>query len=372
MKKTEGRKAFTLTELLVVVIVIGVLAAVVLPKFSKVIETRKTTEAEEIMAAVRTEQEKRCALDKNYTTNADTVNLASLTTKHFSYTLKNTGMEAQSKGKYAYTLKMPSYRDGRLCCENAEQCSKLNKDYPLCSELTSRSDYEDGVECAAGMPEPDDTPKACLGAQPASSQACNSCGTGTQTRTITCNSATGEWVYGAWGECSKTEEECKPDDSKPDNCGEGRILDSFSGACVCAAEANGTSEYTSCSGESQEQCPVAGGGEGKVKRFWNPDTCKCESECVPTLYWRCSRSSGMSPQPNEYESESSAKAACEAGDKNAYYISQHGGEMDCSKPNQPCKETKPWTKKWYCTDQYVACGVGLGQCDPCTCWCGAD
>ena len=29
MKKTEGKKAFTLTELLVVVIVIGVLAAVV-------------------------------------------------------------------------------------------------------------------------------------------------------------------------------------------------------------------------------------------------------------------------------------------------------------------------------------------------------
>ncbi len=46
------KKAFTLTELLVVVIVIGVLSAVVLPKFSKVIETRKTTEAEELMAAV--------------------------------------------------------------------------------------------------------------------------------------------------------------------------------------------------------------------------------------------------------------------------------------------------------------------------------
>ena len=371
MKKTEGKKAFTLTELLVVVIVIGVLAAVVLPKFSKVIETRKTTEAEEIMEAVRTEQENRCALDKNYTTDAATANLASLSTKYFNYALKSTGIEAQSKGKYAYTLKMPSYRDGRLCCDSAEQCSKLNKDYPLCSELTARSDYADGVECKADTAGSDDTPKACLGAQPASSQACNGCGT--QTRTITCNSATGEWVPGAFGECSKTEEECKPDDSKPDNCGEGRILDSFSGACVCAAEANGTSEYTSCSGESQEQCPVAGGGEGKVKRFWNSDTCKCESECVPTLYWRCQRgSASLALQQNEYESESSAKAACEAGDKNAYYISQHGGEMDCSKPNQPCKETKPWTKKWYCTDQYVACGAGLGQCDPCTCWCMVD
>ena len=58
------KKAFTLTELLVVVIVIGILSAVVLPKFNKVVETRKTTEAEEVMAAIRTEQEKRCSLNK--------------------------------------------------------------------------------------------------------------------------------------------------------------------------------------------------------------------------------------------------------------------------------------------------------------------
>ena len=62
MKTQRKKKAFTLTELLVVVIVIGVLAAVVLPKFSKVIETRKTTEAEELMAAVRTEQENNAFL----------------------------------------------------------------------------------------------------------------------------------------------------------------------------------------------------------------------------------------------------------------------------------------------------------------------
>jgi prepilin-type N-terminal cleavage/methylation domain-containing protein len=63
------KKAFTLTELLIVVIVIGILAALVLPKFTRIMETRKTTEAEEIMAAIRTEQEARCALSKPYTTN---------------------------------------------------------------------------------------------------------------------------------------------------------------------------------------------------------------------------------------------------------------------------------------------------------------
>ena len=81
------KKAFTLTELLVVVVIIGVLSAVVLPKFTKVLETRKTTEAESIMAAVRNEQEARCMLDKDYTGNKN--NLASLPkseSKNFDYT----------------------------------------------------------------------------------------------------------------------------------------------------------------------------------------------------------------------------------------------------------------------------------------------
>ena len=66
MKKNlnKNKRAFTLTELLIVVIVIGVLSAVTLPKFTRVIENRKVTEAEEMMSAVRTEQERRCAMDK--------------------------------------------------------------------------------------------------------------------------------------------------------------------------------------------------------------------------------------------------------------------------------------------------------------------
>ena len=249
MKNNRKKKAFTLTELLVVVIVIGVLSAVVLPKFNKVIETRKTTEAEEMMAAVRTEQERRCALDKNYTTDAATVNLASLNTKNFNYTLKNTGIEAASTGKYGYTLKMPSYRDGRLCCDSAEQCAKLNKNYPLCSELTAKADYTIGEECSAA--EEPNPPKPCEGPsteacgcnkdgkrtrtcdtttgtwstwgdcsiaetcecplpKPDASTSCNICGT--KTRTVTCDVTTGEWETGSWGDCSK---------SSPSQCGGG-------------------------------------------------------------------------------------------------------------------------------------------------------
>jgi Tfp pilus assembly protein PilE len=90
----------------VVVIIIGVLSAVVLPKFNKIVETRKTTEAEELMSAVRTEQEKRCALDKEYLTEVTKLTevLPTDTTKNFAYTLTSTGIKAASKGKYSYEL----------------------------------------------------------------------------------------------------------------------------------------------------------------------------------------------------------------------------------------------------------------------------
>lgn len=210
MRVIKKERAFTLTELLVVVIVIGVLAAVVLPKYSKVMETRKTTEAEELMAAVRTEQEKRCMLDENYLTDLSDLSdiIPSVNTKNFVYrsNQQGTGIEAQSKGKYSYTLKMPSYADGRLCCENEEQCSKLNKDYPLCSDLIARADYQSGAECAGESVPEVPAEKDCTGAKPAESQLCNECGT--QTRTVKCDTSTGNWVVGAWSQCDKTPEEC--------------------------------------------------------------------------------------------------------------------------------------------------------------------
>ena len=142
------KKAFTLTELLVVVVVIGVLAAVVLPKFNKVVETRKTTEAEELMAAVRTEQERHCALDKQYVQDLSQLSdiIPNTDTKNFTYVATATGIKAHSKGKYGYTLQMPSYQDGRLCCDDAD-CAKLNKDYPSCSSL--RSLIPLALRCAA-------------------------------------------------------------------------------------------------------------------------------------------------------------------------------------------------------------------------------
>ena len=260
------KKAFTLTELLVVVIVIGVLSAVVLPKFSKVIETRKTTEAEEMMAMVRTEQERRCSLDKNYTTDAATVNLASLKTKNFNYTLNNTGIEAASTGKYGYTLKMPSYRDGRLCCDNAEQCAKLNKNYPLCSELTAKADYTIGEECSAA--EEPNPPKPCEGP---SEEACGCKNGGTRTRT--CDTTTGTWS--TWSDCSIMDT-CPCPPPEPNNTEKCNECGKRTRTVTCDVTTGEwkTGPFGTCSVSSPSKCNPPGPGPNPPGPNPNPpDSC---------------------------------------------------------------------------------------------------
>ncbi len=191
------KKAFTLTELLVVVVIIGVLAAVVLPKFHKVIETRKTTEAEEVMAAVRTEQERRCALEKPYIGNIEKLVtnqvLPQTETKNYTYSLESTGILASSRNK-PYNLKMPSYADGRICCDG-EECSKLNKEYLSCTELQAKPDYQVATECMApqGAVCEDGEEKT---------DTCNDCGTHVTERCVQ-----GRWTV-VDEPCSKTVEEC--------------------------------------------------------------------------------------------------------------------------------------------------------------------
>ena len=289
---TKKKKAFTLTELLVVVVVIGVLSAVVLPKFNKVMETRKTTEAEEMMAAVRTEQEKRCALDKNYLQDLSKMSdiIPNTDTKNFTYVATATGIKAHSKGKYGYTLQMPSYQDGRLCCDDAD-CAKLNKDYPSCSSLRSRADYLSGAECQGedtdedtdvkdcAEPRPSNTQSCsngcgtqtrtvtcntstgvwetgawsgdcsceCTGTKPTETQSCNSCGT--QTRSVNCDTSTGEWVPGAWSQCSKTQQECDEENKEEDEdcCAEG--VTDFA-ACILKKYGDNSTEYICASGKN--------------------------------------------------------------------------------------------------------------------------
>ena len=263
-KKHGLKKAFTLTELLVVVIVSGVLAAVAVPKFSRVLETRRTTEAEEVLSALRTEQEYRCVQGKNYQMNVDQLGgLASAkNSKNYAYSLTATGAKATS-GK-GYSISMPSYQNGQLCCEG-DYCGSLNKSYPACSSLAAPS--EDAcageIKCQGSAEEP------C---------GCNGAGK----RTRTCNSATGAWSE--WSTCSAPATcGCSGPDTRECGCDTGNQDDLGHQTRTCNTSTGEWGPWGACEGyrkNKYEQCHGVNGGLAEKKYECSYDS------TGDSWYWR--------------------------------------------------------------------------------------
>lgn len=219
----KKKKAFTLTELLIVVVVVAGLAAVAVPQYKKVVEARKVGEAEAVLTAVRTEQERRCALGKSYATLGQLQKSSLVPTtekqiaKSFKYSSGSQSLSAESQGSYKYTLKVASYRDGRICCSGPD-CSRFN--YPDCDQ--GLGEVARGDECQTAE---DDTPVTIAMARPCDGKAvpqpkqssqtatCEAGFTGDRTRSVTtvysCNPETGAIFgtdqYGTWDES-----DCKP------------------------------------------------------------------------------------------------------------------------------------------------------------------
>ena len=279
------KKAFTLTELLVVVVVVGILSAVALPKFTRAIETRRTGEAEEMLTAIRTEQEKRCELDQKYAVAFDHLNhlVSSPQTNNYTYALASGGASAVSRGK-SYSLSVPSYADGRLCCEGS-YCEKLNKNYPACSalsgvkresacELSACEINPNSCSCdsyAASHCECTGTCDPCAGktCSGSSSQSCPSGYIGTQYRTCNCG------VWSGWtGTCTPESKECSGPSSQSCGCNNGgtqtRTCDTKTGAwsgwsacsvgdCECSAGQSETGSACGNCGKQKRTC----GSDGK-------------------------------------------------------------------------------------------------------------
>ena len=306
----KKKKAFTLSELLVVVIVLGILAAVSVPKFTRVLETRKTTEAEDIFAAVRTEQENRCLLGKTYQTDKSKVQmLSSVTGNNYQYNLTEQGITASSdKG---YQLKMLSYKDGSICCEGA-YCDSLNKSYVPCSSVTVAAYDECAAEIAAPEPEPEPACDECTCEEYAQAHA-EECGLikcddshkeGEKYESpCTCGKSTGRWHCGAdtkytWTQV--TEVACKnmPSSIKRP-CDDGAGTQTMTNTCVngewvssewseCVPNktcdepdtANGCASGTKwiCSGTNKGWC---------WKSTWNEKTCSWSAADTSSLPTYC-------------------------------------------------------------------------------------
>lgn len=228
-------------------------------------ETRKTTEAEEMMTAVRNEQEARCSLNKNYTSQFSKLR-SYQAGKNFDYEINAEGVGMLAKAKSGqYTLEIPSYLDGRICCSSG--CDKLNKNYPTCDELKAKTDYEAGnAECEAPV-------SSCNNDHQEGAEASNTpceCG-GPRIEEWTCSGT--EWVKTLVQDCKDPQacKKCENEEGLKRQC-----EDDYDDQDVYGAKGtwNGDSCKCECSGgavfdESLQQCMCKGGKE------WNGTECVC-------------------------------------------------------------------------------------------------
>jgi prepilin-type N-terminal cleavage/methylation domain-containing protein len=80
----RNRKGFTLVELAVVIVIIGVLAAFGVPRFLKSVERSKAAEAFQYLSAVRAAQERYVAREGVYTTDLGVLDITQSSPKYFT------------------------------------------------------------------------------------------------------------------------------------------------------------------------------------------------------------------------------------------------------------------------------------------------
>src|SRR5439155_8107408 len=95
---------FTLVELAVVIVIIGVLAAFGVPRFLKSVERSKAAEAFAYLAAVRSSQERYQAQNGSYASAVDALDLKMSATKYFTVGDVTAGTTSSLQDSWTLTL----------------------------------------------------------------------------------------------------------------------------------------------------------------------------------------------------------------------------------------------------------------------------
>jgi prepilin-type N-terminal cleavage/methylation domain-containing protein len=101
VSKSKARKGFTLVELAVVIVIIGVLAAFGVPKFLHSVEKSKAAEAFNYLSTVQSAQERYLAQNGKYATAIDDLDIKLPTPQYFTV---GTMSETHDGGAPTWTL----------------------------------------------------------------------------------------------------------------------------------------------------------------------------------------------------------------------------------------------------------------------------
>jgi prepilin-type N-terminal cleavage/methylation domain-containing protein len=101
---SKPRRGFTLVELAVVVVIIGVLAAFGVPRFLQSVERSKAAESFAYLSAVRTAQERYHAREGTYASDLSTLDIQAPTPKYFTVGTVAAGESGDLADSWTLTL----------------------------------------------------------------------------------------------------------------------------------------------------------------------------------------------------------------------------------------------------------------------------